>query len=223
MPKKKGQQQNQANTGASKENASASANAEPATLDLQNALADAKASALPTNMGAAEEQKVSPDVLGQYEKTKANIDALESEEDDEVVPVKKNLGERRGSRFDLMKDEENKGDDDQQATLYRPEFGKPAQGQEKIWELMSSYIGGDQRSIQRSIVNHVEYTLARTRFNFDDEGAYKAVAHSVRDRLIEAWNDTQQFHTVSRSFHLFLFQWWIIYSVVCKVTSSAHF
>ena len=67
-----------------------------------------------------------------------------------------------------------------------------------MWELMSSYIGGDMRSIQRSIVNHVEYTLARTRFNFDDKGAYQATAYSVRDRLIEAWNDTQQFHTVSR-------------------------
>ena len=231
MPKKKGQQQNQANVSASKENASASANAEPATLDQQNAVAAAKASALPTNVGAAEEQKVSPDVLGQYEKSKANIDALESEEDDDV-PVKKNLGERRGSRFDLMKDEENKGEDDQQATLYRPEFGKPAKGQEKIWELMSSYIGGDQRSIQRSIVNHVEYTLARTRFDFDDQGAYKAVAHSVRDRLIEAWNDTQQFHTVSRSFHPFLFQRWILFccaqsDIICtllirlsKMTSS---
>ena len=127
MPKKKGQQQNQANASASKENASSSANTEPATLDQQNALAAAKASALPTNVVATEEQKVSPDVLGQYEKTKASIAALESEEEDEV-PVKKNLGERRGSRFDLMKDEENKGDDDQQATLYRPEFGKPAQG-----------------------------------------------------------------------------------------------
>lgn len=62
---------------------------------------------------------------------------------------------------------------------------------------MSSYIGGDERSIQRSIVNHVEYTLARTRFNFDNQGAYQAAAYSVRDRLIEAWNDTQQFHTVS--------------------------
>ena len=65
---------------------------------------------------------------------------------------------------------------------------------------MSSYIGGDERSIQRSIVNHVEYTLARTRFNFDNMGAYQATAYSVRDRLIEAWNDTQQYHTVSNNF-----------------------
>ena len=55
---------------------------------------------------------------------------------------------------------------------------------------MSSYLGTDTKSIQRQIVNHVEYTLARTRFNFDNFGAYQAAAYSVRDRLIESWNDT---------------------------------
>ena len=63
-----------------------------------------------------------------------------------------------------------------------------------MWELMGSYLGTDQQSIQRQIVNHVEYTLARTRFDFDNFGAYQAAAFSVRDRLIESWNDTQQFH-----------------------------
>jgi len=63
-----------------------------------------------------------------------------------------------------------------------------------MWELMGSYLGTDQQSIQRQIVNHVEYTLARTRFDFDNFGAYQAAAYSVRDRLIESWNDTQQFH-----------------------------
>jgi len=43
-------------------------------------------------------------------------------------------------------------------------------------------------------VNHVEYTLARTRFDFDNFGAYQAAALAVRDRLIESWNDTQQYH-----------------------------
>mmetsp|Transcript_23971 Transcript_23971/g.32121 ORF Transcript_23971/g.32121 Transcript_23971/m.32121 type:complete len:619 (-) Transcript_23971:556-2412(-) len=96
----------------------------------------------------------------------------------------------------MSKAEGDEADEKAEQTLYRPEFGKPtAVGQEKMWELMGSYIGGDQRSIQRSIVNHVEYTLARTRFNFDNKGAYQAAAYSVRDRLIEAWNDTQQFHT----------------------------
>lgn len=88
--------------------------------------------------------------------------------------------------------------DNAEGVLFRPEFGKEAKvGQEKLWELMNSYQGSDKRSIQRSIVNHVEFTLARTRFNFDDFGAYQASAFSIRDRLIEAWNDTQQYHTVS--------------------------
>lgn len=64
---------------------------------------------------------------------------------------------------------------------------------------MKSYIGADKKSIQRSIVNHVEYTLACTRFNFDDFAAYQATAYSVRDRLIEQWNDTQAYHKVSYS------------------------
>jgi len=64
---------------------------------------------------------------------------------------------------------------------------------------MGSYLGSDQRSIQRSIVNHVEYTLARTRFNFDNFGCYQGASMSIRDRLIEQWNDTQQFLTVSLS------------------------
>jgi len=62
---------------------------------------------------------------------------------------------------------------------------------------MSSYIGSDERSIQRSIVNHVEYTLAKTRFNFDNSSCYQAAAYSIRDRLIEAWNDTNEYFTVS--------------------------
>ena len=47
----------------------------------------------------------------------------------------------------------------------------------------------------------MEYTLARTRFDFDNFGAYKAAAFAVRDRLLESWNDTQQFHSVSLTFY----------------------
>lgn len=48
-------------------------------------------------------------------------------------------------------------------------------------------------SIQESIIQHVEYTLARSRFNFDNFEAYQAASFSVRDRLIEHWNDTQTY------------------------------
>ena len=56
--------------------------------------------------------------------------------------------------------------------------------------LMDTYTKSDVLSIEESIVQHVEYTLARSRYSFDDLEAYLATGYSLRDRLIEAWNDT---------------------------------
>ncbi len=55
---------------------------------------------------------------------------------------------------------------------------------------MGQYLGRDIESIQKSIVQHVEYTLAMTRFNFSNFGCQQAVAYSLRDRMIECFNDT---------------------------------
>lgn len=60
----------------------------------------------------------------------------------------------------------------------------------KLWEMMATYLENDVPSIQRQISDHVEYTLARNRQNFDKFGAYEATAFAARDRLIEFWNDT---------------------------------
>ena len=49
------------------------------------------------------------------------------------------------------------------------------------------------KSITESIVSHVEYTLARNRYSFNTLEAYQATAFSLRDRLIQSWNDTQQY------------------------------
>ena len=56
-----------------------------------------------------------------------------------------------------------------------------------LYELMTCYLGEgywksncwyiDIDTIERSIVNHVEYTLACTRFDFDDSKAYLATSH----------------------------------------------
>lgn len=62
-----------------------------------------------------------------------------------------------------------------------------------LWKLMEKYIPSTQESIQSSFVSHIEYTLARSRFNFDDFSAYLAASYSVRDRLIELFNDTQEY------------------------------
>lgn len=48
-------------------------------------------------------------------------------------------------------------------------------------------------------MNHVEYTMARSRYKFDDQEAYMATAYSLRDRLIESWNDTQAYFKCEQS------------------------
>jgi len=70
----------------------------------------------------------------------------------------------------------------------RPDFGF---GTSKLYELMESYSPSDEKSLMKSIVSHLEYTLARTRFSINNKSCYEASALSTRDRLIEIWNDTQ--------------------------------
>jgi len=90
----------------------------------------------------------------------------------------------------------SRSDFDSSNMLFRPEFRTSEEAEtnqtEKLWALMSNYIPRDVQTIQTNLVNHLEYTLARTRFNFDKAACYKATALTVRDRLIESWNDTQQ-------------------------------
>ncbi|XP_021902336.1 LOW QUALITY PROTEIN: glycogen phosphorylase 1-like [Carica papaya] len=62
---------------------------------------------------------------------------------------------------------------------------------ERMFGLMDAFLKNDPVSLQKDILHHVEYTVARSRFSFDDFEAYQALAHSVRDRLIERWHDTQ--------------------------------
>ena len=59
-----------------------------------------------------------------------------------------------------------------------------------VYSLMDSYLPNDVLSVQRDVLRHVEHSLGRTRYRFDDFEAYQATSLSVRDRLIEWWNDT---------------------------------
>ncbi|KAG6583977.1 Glycogen phosphorylase 1, partial [Cucurbita argyrosperma subsp. sororia] len=62
---------------------------------------------------------------------------------------------------------------------------------ERMFELMDGFLKNDPVSLQKDILDHVEYTVARSRFSFDDFEAYQALSHCIRDRLIERWHDTQ--------------------------------
>ncbi|KAL5989481.1 hypothetical protein ACLOJK_010373 [Asimina triloba] len=74
-----------------------------------------------------------------------------------------------------------------------PDLGDKRAKAERMFSLMDGFLKNDPLSLQKDILNHVEYTVARSRFNFDDFEAYQALSHSVRDRLIERCHDTQQF------------------------------
>ena len=47
---------------------------------------------------------------------------------------------------------------------------------ERMFALMDGFLKNDPISLQKDILNHVEYTVARSRFNFDDFEAYQVSA-----------------------------------------------
>ena len=84
---------------------------------------------------------------------------------------------------------------DENQRLFRPEyrFENDSPAKEKMWALMDTYLPRDKLNIQKSIVKHIEYTLSKTRFDVNSQYFFQGTALSVRDRLLEQWNDTQLF------------------------------
>ena len=62
-----------------------------------------------------------------------------------------------------------------------------------LWELCSLYLSKDIEAIKRQIANHLEYTLACNRLDFRPYAIYTAAAYSLRDRMLEFWNDTHEY------------------------------
>src|SRR5580692_11956662 len=58
--------------------------------------------------------------------------------------------------------------------------------------LTASDLAMDRTSIERSFASHVEYTLAKDEYSATQRDFYRAIALSVRDRLADRWNKTQQ-------------------------------
>ena len=68
---------------------------------------------------------------------------------------------------------------------------------EKIWALMDKYLPKDRNFIQESILKHIEFTLGKSRFEINNEYLYQGTSLSIRDRLLERWNDTQLFFSIN--------------------------
>lgn len=61
----------------------------------------------------------------------------------------------------------------------------------RLIQLMKTYLPNDVDSIVKSIGRHLEYTLATNRFRLNIRNCYLAASLTVRDRILEVWNDTQ--------------------------------
>ncbi|KAL7718233.1 hypothetical protein QTN25_004531 [Entamoeba marina] len=62
-----------------------------------------------------------------------------------------------------------------------------------LWDYCSLYLSKDVETIKQQIANHIEYTLACQRFDFKTKSLFTATAISLRDRMVEYWNDTHQY------------------------------
>ena len=140
------------------------------------------------------------------EKIKANeeeeveqeeVEGEEAEEEEiEIKEVFKDKKEKKGNEIQKSSIKRRKslyaGFDEKQ-DLFRPEyrFNNEDPLKEKMWALMDTYLKRDVLSIQKSIVQHIEFTLSKTRFDINSQYLFQGTALSVRDRLLEQWNDTQ--------------------------------
>ncbi len=66
-------------------------------------------------------------------------------------------------------------------------------GRPSIWGyLTESDQGMDVEAIKRSFAEHIEYTLAKDRFSVTPLDFFQSLARTVRDRMSDRWNRTQQ-------------------------------
>lgn len=65
----------------------------------------------------------------------------------------------------------------------------------ELWKRLAVKKFQTDDEFEKSFINHVETTLARSLYNCDDLAAYQAASYAIRDRLIVDWNRTQQLQT----------------------------
>ena len=143
---------------------------------------------------------------------KETLEIKKNQEDDEVEQEEVEVDEESEEEIELEEPKEKKlkaGNETKKSSikrrkslyegfeknqdLFRPEYrlNNNDPMKEKMWALMDTYLKRDVLSVQKSIVQHIEYTLSKTRFDINSQYLFQGTALSVRDRLLEQWNDTQ--------------------------------
>ena len=141
-----------------------------------------------------EEKNFNQEEAEEIEEESENIDSndeeeeeLETEEKPEEIQLnpKNQIVKKRRNLYEGLPETQK---------LFRPEYklNNESPYKEKMWDLMATYLLRDKLSVQQSIVKHIEYTLSKTRFDISPQYLFQGTALSVRDRLLEQWNDTQE-------------------------------
>ena len=63
---------------------------------------------------------------------------------------------------------------------------------EIMWDLIATYRSMDRDGLLESMANHIEFSQCKNRYTAEDFDIFRSFALSIRDRLGEVWNDTQQ-------------------------------
>ena len=135
-----------------------------------------------------------------YKKNLNEEEEEEEEEEDDYAEKNNNKKSYNKDNYDNNKKDvqlstKTKGQHfdnyDKNLNILNKEHKLNSMNNNRIWEIMTKNLEKDQLSIQESIVKHIEYTLAVNRFDINQENLYQGTALSVRDRLIEQWNNTQ--------------------------------
>ncbi len=61
---------------------------------------------------------------------------------------------------------------------------------ERFWELLDEYLQIDEKAVECSMADHMEYTQAKEKYTARDIDFYMSLAHSVKDFMMERMNDT---------------------------------
>lgn len=62
---------------------------------------------------------------------------------------------------------------------------------QRLWELMDRVQNIDEDSLRKAFAHHLEYTVCKYRESIHGPDVYQALAYTVRDFLIDRWNETQ--------------------------------
>ena len=131
------------------------------------------------------------------EEERKRLEEERRKEEERIRKEEERLGHRSNKVLrNAKRKNREENDDDSEEKFYRPEFVSDPNNKEKseqIWKYMDTYSSKNSYSIEKNIVSHIELTLARNRFDLSKEDIFLGTALSVRDRLLENWNDTQMF------------------------------